>query len=117
MTEFAMHRLGQASLLISPNNPASAVAGLLKATNTHILIASERLFDTASEAAKILSKEGFELQLLPEKVFPLFGADGIANAKVPSYPLRFKYEEEYMRTCITLHSSGSVGLTVFENRI
>lgn len=107
MTEFAMHRLGQAALLISPNNPASAVAGLLKATNTHVIIAGEKLYDTASEAVELLTSEGYDIKLLPEQVFPLFGPDGIASVKVQPYPLRLRYEQETLRTCITLHSSGS----------
>jgi hypothetical protein len=109
MTEFAMHRLGQAALLISPNNPASAVAGLLKATDTHIIIAGDKLFDTASEAVEILATQGYQIKLLPEQVFPLFGPDGIASTKVQPYPLRLRYDQETLRTCITLHSSGSVG--------
>lgn len=108
LTEFAMHRLGQAALLISPNNPASAVAGLLKATDTHIIIAGAKLFDTASEAVEILAAEGYQIKLLPEQVFPLFGPEGIASTKVQSYPLRLRYDQESLRTCITLHSSGSV---------
>lgn len=103
-----MHRLGQAALLISPNNPASAVAGLLKATDTHVLIAGEKLFDTAVEAVKLLETDGYSVKLLPEQTFPLFGPDGIASVKVQPYPLRLRYEQEKLRTCITLHSSGSV---------
>ena len=108
MTEFAMHRLGQAALLISPNNPASAVAGLLKATDTHVIIAGEKLFETAAEAVQILESDGYDIKLLPEKVFPLFGPEGVASVKVAPYPLRFDYQQETLRTCITLHSSGSV---------
>lgn len=108
MTEFAMHRLGQAALLISPNNPASAVAGLLKATNTHTLIAGEKLYETAEEAVQILSKEGYKLNLLREQVFPLFGPEGTLATKIQPYPIRLSYKEETYRTCITLHSSGSV---------
>lgn len=103
-----MHRLGKAALLISPNNPSSAVAGLLRATDTHVIIAGDKLFDTASAAVKTLQSEGYDIMLLPEQVFPLFGPEGIASVKVSPYPLRLKYEQESLRTCITLHSSGSV---------
>lgn len=112
-----MHRLGQAALLISPNNPASAVAGLLKATNTHVLIAGEKLFDTATEAVEILEAEGYSVKLLPEQIYPLFGPDGIAAVKVQPYPLRLRFEQEARRTCITLHSSGSVSSRNSENSL
>jgi acyl-coenzyme A synthetase/AMP-(fatty) acid ligase len=108
MTEFALHRLGKAALLISPNNPGSAVAGLLKATDTHVIIAGEKLYDTAVEAVEILKADGYQIELLQEQVFPLFGPNGIAATKVAPYPLRLRYSHETMRTCITLHSSGSV---------
>lgn len=109
LTEFALHRLGCAALLISPNNPASAVAGLLKATKCQTILAGARLLDTAQEAAEMLAKDSnFELNVHEEIVLPLFGSDGIANTKVSPYPSRFRYPEETGRQCIILHSSGSV---------
>lgn len=110
-TEFAMQRLGQAALLISPNNPATAVAGLLKATDTHVLLAGEKLYDIALETVTLLRGEAYSIELYHEKVFPLFGSEGTMAVKIPSYPLRLEYQQETLRTCITLHSSGSVSFT------
>jgi acyl-coenzyme A synthetase/AMP-(fatty) acid ligase len=107
-TEFAMHRLGLASLLVSPNNSATAVAGLLKATGAHTLIVGARLADTANDAVNLLKGEGYKLEVLPEKVFPLWGDNGVDAVNLNPYPSLLAPEQETERPCIILHSSGSV---------
>ena len=64
--------------------------------------------DTAADAAAILAKEGYQLDVIPETVFPFWGKDGLDETVVPRYPTLLTPEQEHERPAIILHSSGSV---------
>jgi hypothetical protein len=90
------------------NNSSAAVAHLAKQTNSSHLIYGPKFAQTAQEVEKALKAEGVDIGIVPEKRFPLWGAGGVDEAKIESFPARLTPDEERMRTCVILHSSGSV---------
>lgn len=109
LLEIALAKLGLASLLLSVNNSVAAVAHLCKQTKSSHLIYGSKFDKVAQEVQEQLRKEGIELDLVPEKRFPLWGKGGVRESKIPAYPARLSPEQERARTCVLLHSSGSTG--------
>lgn len=109
LLEIALAKLGLAALLLSVNNSVAAVAHLCKQTKSQHLIYGTRYAETAKEVQKILKDEGYTLDILAEKRFPLWGPGGVRDGKINPFPARLTPEQETKRTCVILHSSGSTG--------
>lgn len=109
LLEMALAKLGLCALLLSVNNSVAAVAHLCKQTKSSHLIYGTKYESTAREAQALLREEGVEISLVPETRYPLWGAGGVRDAKIPAYPARLTPEQEGKRTCVLLHSSGSTG--------
>ncbi|KII84539.1 hypothetical protein PLICRDRAFT_117812 [Plicaturopsis crispa FD-325 SS-3] len=108
-TEFALHRLGCTALLISPNNSASAVAALLKATGAHTLIVGgQPSADVGGQpSADVGGQPSADMGDAGKGRMWDAGEEGLAE--VPPYPSLLTPEEEHERPAIILHSSGSTG--------
>ena len=104
-----MAKLGLASLLLSVNNSVAAIAHLCKQTRAACLLYGSKFEQTAKEAQAQLAGEGYQLDVQPEKRFPLWGKGGVSESSIPSYPARLTPAQESKRTCVILHSSGSTG--------
>lgn len=109
LLEIALAKMGLAALLLSVNNSVAAVAHLCKLTASHHLVYGTRYASVAKEAQALLRAEGYELVLLPERRFPLWGPGGIRESPIAPYPARLAPAEEAKRTAVVLHSSGSTG--------
>jgi acyl-CoA synthetase (AMP-forming)/AMP-acid ligase II len=109
LLEIALAKLGLAALLLSVNNSTAAVAHLVKQTEASHLIFGPKFEQTAKDAQKALKEEGVEVEVVPEKRFPLWGEGGIDETKVEPLQPRLTPEQEAKRTCVILHSSGSTG--------
>lgn len=109
LLEMALAKLGLCALLLSINNSVAAVAHLCKQTRSSHLIYGAKYEKTAREAQALLQSEGVEIQVVPETRYPLWGAGGVRDAKIPPYPARLTPEQEAQRACVLLHSSGSTG--------
>ncbi|KAK7031412.1 L-aminoadipate-semialdehyde dehydrogenase [Favolaschia claudopus] len=109
LLEIALAKLGLAALLLSVNNSVPAIAHLCKITNSSHLIYSERFTNEAHEAQAILRSQDYELTLVLDKRFPLWGEDGVETAKINEFPAALTPEEESARPAVILHSSGSTG--------
>jgi acyl-CoA synthetase (AMP-forming)/AMP-acid ligase II len=109
LLEIALAKLGLAAILLSVNNSVAAVAHLCRLTKSSHLIYGTKYASVAQQAQEQLSKEGFEIQLVAEKRFPLWGPGGIRESKIAPYPARLSPEQEAKRTAVILHSSGSTG--------
>ncbi|KAJ7880350.1 L-aminoadipate-semialdehyde dehydrogenase [Mycena olivaceomarginata] len=107
--ELALAKLGLAALLLSVNNSVPAVAHLCKLTNSTHLIYSEKFTKEAQEAQAILKSQDYDLTLVPDKRFPLWGEGGVESAKVNPFPAILTPEQEKDRPAVILHSSGSTG--------
>jgi acyl-coenzyme A synthetase/AMP-(fatty) acid ligase len=108
LLEIALAKLGLTALLLSVNNSPAAVAHLVKQTKSSHLIYGPKFEQTAQEVEDSLRHEGVDVGIVPEKRFPLWGPDGVDEAKIEGLPPRLTPDEERMRTCVILHSSGSV---------
>jgi hypothetical protein len=108
LLEIALSKLGLAPLLLSPNNSVPAVAQLCKTTNAPYLIYGSKYFTEARETQKSLNDQGYQLEIVAEKRFPLWGLDGIEAAKILPFPAILTPMEEVERVAVILHSSGSV---------
>jgi hypothetical protein len=108
LLEMALCKLALAPLLLSVNNADAAVAHLCKITKTSHLIYGPRFEETCIEAQKILKDQGYHLELIPEKRFPLWGKGGVAEGGKIDYEPRLTPDEEAKRTAVILHTSGSV---------
>ena len=109
LLEIALAKLGLCALLLSVNNSVAAVAHLCKQTKSHHLIFGTRYESTAREAQELLKKEGYDLVLVPEIRYPLWGPGGVREASIKPYPARLTPADEAKRTAVLLHSSGSTG--------
>jgi len=109
LLEMALCKLGLCGLLLSTNNSPAAIAHLCKTTGAKHLIYGPKFQETAKEAQQSLKEEGYALELVPEKKFPLWGPGGIADAEVKPYPALLTPEQEKRRAGVILHSSGSTG--------
>ncbi|KAF8190422.1 hypothetical protein K438DRAFT_1971284 [Mycena galopus ATCC 62051] len=109
--ELALAKLGLAALLLSVNNSVPAVAHLCKLTNSTHLIYSEKFTKEAHEAQTILKSQDYDLILVPDKRFPLWGKGGVESAKVEPFPVVLTPEQETDRPAVILHSSGSTGFS------
>jgi hypothetical protein len=93
---------------LSVNNSVPAVAHLCKLTNSTHLIYSEKFTKEAQEAKAILKSQDYDLTLVPDKRFPLWGEGGVESAKINPFPAILRPEQEKDRPAVILHSSGSV---------
>jgi hypothetical protein len=110
LLEIALTKLGLTGLLLSVNNSVPAIAHLCKLTAATHLIYGDKFVQAAADAQKLLSAEGYQLGLVPDKRFPLWGPGGVDEEvnKIKKYPVLLTPEEEMMRPAVILHSSGSV---------
>lgn len=111
LLEIAFAKLGLTALLLSVNNSTAAVAHLVKQTKSSHLVYGEKFQQTAEEAHRQLKEEGYEVKLVAERRFPIWGEGGIDEWKGEVVPARLSPEVESKRTCVILHSSGSVSLS------
>ncbi|OSX67090.1 hypothetical protein POSPLADRAFT_1128883 [Postia placenta MAD-698-R-SB12] len=109
LLEIALAKLGLSALLLSVNNSIPAVAHLCKLTNSSHLIYGSRFPEEAKEAQKLLAEQGYHLEIVPDKRFPLWGSEGVEDAKIDPFPAVLGPQEEKNRTAVILHSSGSTG--------
>ncbi|GHJ89085.1 hypothetical protein NliqN6_5487 [Naganishia liquefaciens] len=109
LLEIALAKLGLTALLLSVNNSTAAVAHLVRKTKSSHLIYGDRFQQTAEEAQRQLKDEGYEVELIAERRFPIWGDGGIDGWKGTAIPARLTPEVESKRTCVILHSSGSTG--------
>jgi acyl-CoA synthetase (AMP-forming)/AMP-acid ligase II len=109
LLEIALCKLGLASLLLSVNNSVAAVAHLCKQTQAPYLLYGTKYEQVARDAQAQLAGEGYKLEIIPEKRFPLWGKGGVRDANIPAYPARLTPAQEMKRTSVILHSSGSTG--------
>ncbi|KAJ7113690.1 L-aminoadipate-semialdehyde dehydrogenase [Mycena crocata] len=107
--ELALAKLGLSALLLSVNNSVPAVAHLCKLTKATHLIYSEKFTKDAQEAQAILKSQDYELGLVPDKRFPLWGEGGVDSAQVKPMAPVLTPEQESSRPGVILHSSGSTG--------
>jgi acyl-CoA synthetase (AMP-forming)/AMP-acid ligase II len=87
----------------------AAVVHLCRLTKSSHLIYGSKFAAVAQEAKVILGKEGYKLEIVAEKRFPLWGAGGVRESKIAPFPARLSPVEEAKRTAVILHSSGSTG--------
>jgi acyl-coenzyme A synthetase/AMP-(fatty) acid ligase len=109
LLEIALAKLGLCALLLSINNSTAAVAHLVKQTKSTHLIYGTKYQATAKEAQTLLRDEGINIDIIPEKRFPLWGPGGVRDDKISAVTARLTPEQEAKRTCVILHSSGSTG--------
>jgi len=110
LLEIALAKLGLTALLLSINNSTPAVVHLCRLTKSSHLIYGPRYESVAKEVQETLTKEGYEIRIIAEKRFPLWGEGGISSSPpIPPYPARLKPDQESKRTAVILHSSGSTG--------
>jgi hypothetical protein len=111
LLEIALTKLGLTGLLLSVNNSVPAIAHLCKLTAATHLIYGDKFVQAAADARKLLSAEGHQLGLVPDKRFPLWGPGGVDEDvnNIRRYPVLLTPDEEMMRPAVILHSSGSVG--------
>jgi len=108
LLEIALAKLGLTALLLSVNNSVAAVAHLIKLTKATHLVYGTKFVAEANEAQEILKAEGYELGIVPDKRFPLWGPEGVENATIKAFPAALTPEQETDRPGVILHSSGSV---------
>ena len=108
LLEMALCKLGLAALLLSVNNSAAAVASLCEKTGATYILAGPKYEETAQQAAESLKEVGKHLEVVPETRFPLWGKGGVDEDHIEPYPAKLTPEQESDRTCVVLHSSGSV---------
>lgn len=112
LLQVALARLGKCPFLLSVNNSVPAIAHLCKTTNATHLIFGERYAAEAKEVQLGLKKEGYHLVLVEEKRPPLWGEQGVDATEIPPFAPKFPPQQEYLRTAVILHSSGSVSAHV-----
>ncbi|KAJ7695061.1 L-aminoadipate-semialdehyde dehydrogenase [Mycena rosella] len=107
--ELALAKLGLTALLLSVNNSVPAIAHLCKLTKSTHLIYSEKFTKEAHEAQAILKSQDYDLGLVPDQRFPLWGKGGVESAQVKPLAPALTPEQETSRPAVILHSSGSTG--------
>ncbi|KAJ7281917.1 L-aminoadipate-semialdehyde dehydrogenase [Mycena rebaudengoi] len=107
--EMALAKLGLAALLLSVNNSVPAIAHLCKLTNATHLIYSEKFAKEAKEAQEICKSQSYDLQLVPDQRFPLWGEGGVESTQIKAFSAALTPEQEANRPAVILHSSGSTG--------
>ena len=112
--ELALGKLGLTPLLLSVNNSVPAVAHLCKITNSSHLVYGSKFVSEAHEAQKVLQEQGIDIEIVPDKRFPLWGPGGVDDAKIDPFPPVLSPQDERDRMCVILHSSGSVRHTRLE---
>ena len=110
LLEIALTKLGLTPLMLSINNSAAAQAHLSRKCDATHMIFGPKYEAAAREAARILADEGYELRLVEDKRFPLWGKGGIDEDDIPPFKDRYTPDEQNLKSCVVLHSSGSVGL-------
>lgn len=108
LLEMALAKVGLTALLLSVNNSVPAVAHLIKLTKSTHLVYGSKFHNEAKEAQHILASEGYEIDILPDTRFPLWGPEGVAASQIKPYPPVLTPEQETDRPAVILHSSGSV---------
>lgn len=95
---------------MSVNNSVPAIAHLCKLTNATHLIYSEKFAKEAKEAQEICQSQSYDLQLVPDQRFPLWGEGGVESTQIKAFSAALTPEQEANRPAVILHSSGSVPL-------
>ena len=108
LLELALGKLGLTPLLLSVNNSIPAVAHLCKITNSSHLVYGSKFVTEAHEAQKMLREQGIDIEVVPDKRFPIWGPGGVDDVKIDPFPAVLKPHDERDRICVILHSSGSV---------
>lgn len=108
LLELALGKLGLTPLLLSVNNSVPAVAHLCKITDSSHLVYGSKFVSEAHEAQKILQDQGIDIEVVPDKRFPLWGPGGVDDVKIDPFPAVLRPQDERDRMCVILHSSGSV---------
>lgn len=108
LLEIALAKLGLTALLLSVNNSVAAVAHLIKLTNASHLIFGDKFVEEGKEAQEILKAQGYDVGLVPDQRFPLWGPDGVDKSQVKPFIAVLTPEQESSRPGVILHSSGSV---------
>ncbi|SJK99598.1 related to LYS2  len=107
--EMALAKLGLTALLLSVNNSVPAVAHLTKLTDATHLIYGAKFVQEAHDAQKLLHNQGYMVELVEDKRFPLWGPEGVESTKIKPFPAVLTPEQESKRPAVILHSSGSTG--------
>ncbi|KAJ7623485.1 L-aminoadipate-semialdehyde dehydrogenase [Roridomyces roridus] len=105
----ALAKIGLTALLLSVNNSVPAIAHLCKLTQANHLIFSEKFSSEALQVQDILKSQGYDLDLIPDQRFPLWGEDGVDSVHVKPLDALLTPEQESKRPAVILHSSGSTG--------
>jgi hypothetical protein len=108
LLELALIKLGLTPLLLSVNNSVPAVANLSKVTNASHLIYGAKYAQEAVEVQAKLSEQGYVLDVIEDKRFPLWGPEGTEVTLVKPFPAVLTPDQEKPRIAVILHSSGSV---------
>ncbi|KZT73346.1 L-aminoadipate-semialdehyde dehydrogenase [Daedalea quercina L-15889] len=109
LLEIALAKLGLTSLLISVNNSVPAIAHLCKITNSSHLIYGSKFVSEAHEAQNILAEQDIEIEIVPDKRYPIWGPGGVDDVKIDPFTAVLSPQDERDRMCVILHSSGSTG--------
>lgn len=108
LLEVALAKMGLSPLLLSVNNSVSAVTHLCKITQATHLIYGSKFPAEAREVKRLLANQGYELEIVAERRFPLWGPQGVEETKIQPFPAVLMPAEEVERVAVILHSSGSV---------
>lgn len=108
LLEMALAKLGLSALLLSVNNSVAAVAHLTKLTKATHLIYGTKFVEHAKEAQEVLRAQGYNIGVIPDQRFPLWGPEGVANSSIKPFKPVLTPDQEVSRPAVILHSSGSV---------
>ncbi len=67
-----------------------------------------KFIQEAHDAQKLLRNQGYTVELVEDKRFPLWGPEGVESTKIKPFPAVLTPEQESKRPAVILHSSGSV---------
>jgi hypothetical protein len=94
---------------LSTNKSPAAISHLVHQTQASHLVYGSKFSLTAKEVETALEEEkGYEVVIVPEQRFPIWGKGGIEETFVEPFDAVLTPEEEIKRSCVILHSSGSV---------